>query len=121
MVAEPLSMNVKSFGNIEQIPKLTRIDEDNIVKLVKGKMTRLMEKLPDIERLDSKDTDSHLQIISTDLLHVVRLIRTIKKHVHARIWEKCNDTPNMRCFYEFLEYLQKAVHRLFLVFISSFL
>ena len=87
MRAESLSMNVKSLENTS---RLSSADENEAVAGVKSKMTAIMRKLPNFERMDTRDTHSYLQDVSTDVLHVVQIIRRVDRRVHASIWKECS-------------------------------
>ena len=95
MQTESLVMNVKSFGNIERIPKLSSDDKQNIVTLVKSKMTTILKRLPNFEKMDTVDTHVYLKDVSTELLHVIRMLRTVDKSVHSTIWSECSKDTRM--------------------------
>ena len=95
MQAESLSMNVKSFGNIERIPELSLADKTNIVKLVKSKMTVVTKLLPNFETMNPTDIHIYLEDVSTEVLHVIHIIRTIDRKVHTTIWKECSKDTKM--------------------------
>ena len=96
MQAESLSMNVKSFGNMERIPELSLADRRNIVKLVKAKMTVITKLIPNLETMDVTDSHNHLEDVSTEVLQVIHILRTVDKRLHTTIWKECSkDTKSM--------------------------
>ena len=96
MQAESLSMNVKSFGNVERIPELSLADKRNIVKLVKAKMTVITKLVPTLESMDISDSHNYLQDVSTEVLHIIHILRTVDRRLHTTIWKECSkDTKSM--------------------------
>ena len=93
MRAESLSMNVKGLENTW---RLSSTDENRVVTNVRSKMTAIMRQLPNFERMNTRDTHSYLEDVSTEVLHVVQILRRVDRRVHASIWrESSKDTKLM--------------------------
>ena len=88
-------MNVRSFGNIERVPKLSEKDRSNIAELVHNKMKKMLALMP------KPDTDSHdktaesLPKVTKIVMQIVHVIRNADKATHSKVWDKCSKDKRM--------------------------